>query len=100
MTKQTTTKSAETTTDRIRRLLEAEEQRMSGEKSPSKRNTISRTVLMFLSELRKSEAEERKRTDALSKPLVFEWIRQMDPTEQKRFITELLQLTTKKSGLA
>ena len=57
-------------------------------------------VAQVAAELRKAEAEERKRGAEMTKASVLEWFRQMDPGEQTRFVREMQVINTKRSGLA
>jgi hypothetical protein len=57
-------------------------------------------VTLLLDAQRKAEVAQAKATDAITKPAIIEFVRRMDEGERVRFVKELQQLTTKKSGLA
>src|SRR4028119_2493699 len=72
---------------RLRRLLRDQEEILANEHDPIRRRTAARTVLMFCTELRKAENEERKRSIGLTKAVVLEWARtELEPTERTRFV--------------
>ena len=90
----------ETDVQRLERLVDAEEVRLATESSATKRNTVMRTVVMLLGELRKARKDERRNGDELDEARVLEWFLRMEPTKQGRFLRELQQRSKKGSGLA
>lgn len=61
---------------------------------------LSKQAAFTYSELRKADAAEHKRSSSITKALVLDWFRGLEPAEQAQFVRELQQLGTKRSGLA
>jgi hypothetical protein len=91
---------SESLVERFGRLADEEERRLAKEADPKLRMSITRTVTLLLDAQRKAEVAQQKATDAITKPAIIEFVRRMDEGERVRFVKELQQLTTKKSGLA
>lgn len=78
----------------------------SGAKKPKKHTPtetiayLSKQAASTYSELRKADAAERKHASSITKALVLDWFRGLEPAEQAQFVRELQQLGTKRSGLA
>lgn len=61
---------------------------------------LSQRVGAIADSVRKIEAARSKRTMSITKALVVEWFRQLDPTDRARFVRELQAIDSKRSGLA
>lgn len=78
----------------------------SGDKKPAKHTPtetiayLAKQMASIQAELRKTDAADHKRSSLITKALVIDWYRQLEPAEQAQFARELQQLTTKRSGLA
>lgn len=61
---------------------------------------LSQRVGAIADSVRKIEAARAKRSMSITKALVVEWFRQLDTTDRGRFVRELQQIDSKRSGLA
>lgn len=64
--------------------------------------SVMRAAATLDGEQRKAEEAKHRRTSTLNKPLVVEWVRQLDATERARFLRELQAIdgAARRSGLA
>lgn len=86
--------------DRLERTLQVEEERMKHESDPGKRQTAARTVIMFISELRKARKDEARNADDLTEARVIEWYRRLSDSAAEGFMRALTLSRKKGSGLA
>lgn len=86
--------------ERLNKLAEGILEQAEIEVDIAKKGTATRTATQVFAELRKAESAEHKRTSMLTKALVTEWFRQLDPSDRASFVRELQQIDSKRSSLA
>lgn len=100
MTKKTSRTAGSTDVEQLRELLDAEVVRLSEEFDPNRRQTTSRTVLMWFAELRKAETAAARRLEKVTRPLVISWARTLNKEERRSVVKELMAMDAGGSVLA
>jgi hypothetical protein len=85
---------------RLKKLLADEEEQLKKVYEPHQRQTQARTVLMFLSELRKAESSAARHAARVTRPQVIAWARTLDAEEQRSVAQEIVALSERRSVLA
>lgn len=98
--------SDETPLDRTRRLLndgltKLEDMMDDGARDDADDQArVLTRIAQVQAELRKADAEERRRGEALSIPIVLEWARSLSAGDRQVLLRELEHMNQKRSGLS